>query len=302
MPKRRNTSRREGRRLRFPQLWLGRGERKHPALRATARGERRYRVGRTPRRLPGAGRRAGLALRSLPWWRLAGATVLMAAAAGATFGVYLFAEGDSLRVRNADVTGAMVATPHDVVDAADLGGRSLLAVDTSAAERRIVAALPEVKAASVERVWPDGVRIEVTEHQGWGYWESTGQRVVIDADGLVLKHGRPPAANAVTILDATGTLPPQVGDLMDRDTVQTVARLVADAGSRRLGVAIERFEFHDDRGLVVRVIGGPDAVFGDSHNYDFKIAAWGALLDQLAEDERDVNEIDLRFGRHLVMH
>ena len=80
-----------------------------------------------------------------------------------------------------------------------------------------------------------------------------------------------------------------------------IAQLVEDARSRRLGVTVERFEFHHDRGLVVRVSGGPDAVFGDSHNYDFKVAAWGALLDQLAEEAHDIQEIDLRFGRHLVM-
>ena len=302
MPRGRGTPRRDERKRRLPQLWLGRGERKHPALQAAAQGERRYRVGRTPRRTPRAGLRAWLALRSLPWWRMVAVTAMVAAAAGATFGAYAFVSGDSLRVRNADVTGVMVASPQAVVDAADLGGRSLLTVDTGAAAQRIVAALPEVKAATVQRAWPDGVSIEVTEHQGWGYWESTGQRVVIDAEGLVLAHGRPPATDAVTILDVTGTLPPQAGDVMDPDTVQTVARLVADAGSRRLGVTIERFEFHDDRGLVVRVAGGPDTVFGDSHNYDFKVAAWGALLNQLAEDEREVNEIDLRFGRHLVMH
>ena len=290
----------QGRRKRMPQLWVGRRERKHPALQQAAQGERRYRLGRRPRRLPRVGVRTRL--RTLPWGRIAAVVAVIAVSAGATFGGYVLVSGDSLRVRQVDVTGVGIADPLEVMEAADLGGRSLLVVDTRAAARRIVATLPEVKAATVERDWPQGMRIEVTEHQGWGYWESTGQRVVIDAAGLVIERGRPPAADAVTILDVTGTLPPQAGNVMDPDTVQTVTRLVADARSQRLGVSVERFEFHDDRGLVVRVAGGPDAVFGDSHNYDFKVAAWGALLNQLAEEERDVQEIDLRFGRHLVMH
>ena len=299
MPRGRGARDGRDRRRRLPQLWLGRAERQHPALRAPSSGERRYRVGRVPRRLPRTGVRTRL--RALPWWRMAAATVAMAIAAGATFAAFTFVSGDSLRVRQADVTGVEVADPHAVVRAADVGGRSLLAVDTRAAAQRIVATLPEVKAATVERDWPQGVRIAVTEHQAWGYWESAGHRAVIDADGLVIEHGRPPAADAVTIVDVHGTLPPQTGDLVDPDSVRTVARLVEDARSRRLGVTVERFEFHHDRGLVVRVRGGPDAVFGDSHNYDFKIAAWGALLDQLAEERRVVQEIDLRFGRHLVM-
>ena len=300
MPRGYRSPDRQGRRKRMPQLWVSHRERQHPALQQAAQGERRYRLGRRPRRLPRVGVRTRL--RTLPWGRIAAVVAVIAVSAGATFGGYVLVSGDSLRVRQVDVTGVGIADPLEVVEAADLGGRSLLVVDTHAAARRIVATLPEVKAATVERDWPHGVRIEVTEHQGWGYWESAGQRAVIDAGGLVLERGRPPGEDAVTIIDVTGTLPPQAGDSVDPDTARTVARLVADARSQRLGVSVERFEFHDDRGLVVRVAGGPDAVFGDSHNYDFKVAAWGALLNQLAEEERDVQEIDLRFGRHLVMH
>lgn len=287
-----------------PQFWLGRrrGTRKHPALQHLATAERRYRVGRTPRRRPRRGLLASLSPRALPWWRIAAATFLIAISAGATFGAYVLVSGDSLRVRHADVTGVAIADPLAVVAAADLGGRSLLTVDTAAAARRVVASLPEVKAARVQRAWPQAVSIEVTEHQGWGYWESAGQRAVIDTEGLVLERGRPPGANAVTILDVTGTLPPQAGAVMDADTVQTVARLIADAGSLRLGVVIARFEFQHDRGLVVRVADGPDVVFGDSHNYEFKVAAWGALLNRLDDEQLEVSEIDVRFGRHLVMH
>ncbi len=45
----------------------------------------------------------------------------------------------------------------------------------------------------------------------------------------------------------------------------------------------------------------PDTVFGDSTNYEFKVATWEALLDQLAGEELLVAEIDLRFGRNVVM-
>ena len=33
----------------------------------------------------------------------------------------------------------------------------------------------------------------------------------------------------------------------------------------------------------------------------FKVAAWGALLDRIEEQRLEVREIDLRFGRHVVM-
>ncbi len=63
----------------------------------------------------------------------------------------------------------------------------------------------------------------------------------------------------------------------------------------------ESFVFRRDRGLTVVVEDGPDALFGDSHDYEFKVAAWGALLDRIEREHLDVAEIDMRFGRHLVL-
>lgn len=285
-----------------PQLWLGRPRKRpgrHPALEELARGERRYRVGRVPPPRPRR-RRPRLGGARL-WLRLAAAALALGLSAGAVFGVHALLSGEALRVREIDVAGAAVADPYAVARAADLGGRSLLAMDADEAAARVAAALPEVKAAAVRRVWPRGVAIEVIEHQGWGYWESAGRRAVIDADGLVLEHGRPPAPDAVTIVESDGTLPPRAGDVMDADSLRAVTRLSADARSQRLGVSVRRFEFRRDRGLIVRVEDGPDAVFGDSHNYEFKVAAWGALLDRIEQEPREVREIDLRFGRYLVM-
>ncbi len=59
--------------------------------------------------------------------------------------------------------------------------------------------------------------------------------------------------------------------------------------------------FRHDRGLTVIDADGPDVVLGDSSNYDFKAAAWGALLDEIERDELLVAEIDLRFGRNAVL-
>ena len=165
----------------------------------------------------------------------------------------------------------------------------------------MVAALPEVKAAIVRRDWPQGVVIAISEHEGWGYWQAGGRRVVIDAEGLVIAKGRPPAADAVTIFEIAASRPLERGDVTDRDTVVTVTQLLDDARSQQLGLVPERFEFHHDRGLVVRVAEGPDVVFGDSHNYAFKVAAWGALLNRIERERLKVSEIDLRFGRQLVL-
>ena len=280
----------------WPQFRLPqRRHREPPALRSMRMGQRRYRVGqlvRAPsrRRLP-----------RLPWRRMALTTLAVASVVGGVYGVYALLDGDALRVRHADVVGAEIADPHAVVAAADVGGRSQFALETGPAAQRVVETLPEVKAATVRRAWPQGVVIEVTEHQGWGHWQAGGWRVVIDADGLVIPQGRPPAADAVTIFEIGASRPLEAGDVTDLDTVHVVASLLADARSQRVGITPERFEFHADRGLIVRVAGGPDVVFGDSHSYGFKVAAWGSLLDRIERERIEVAQIDLRFGRQLVL-
>ena len=283
----------------WPQFRPPRRQRRHPALEALGRKERRYRLGVAPPRVERPGWLTWT--RRVPWVRIALMSGGFALLVGLVLGSIELLRGDYLRVQTVQVEGAQVADAAAVARVANLDGRSLLALDATEAQRRIVEAFPEVKAATVRRDWPQTAVIELTEHQGWGYWQTAGARAVIDADGLVLERGRPPADDAVTIFEIGGALPPQAGQVLDPDTVRTVARLVDDARSQRLGIAIERFEFRPDRGLVVRIVDGPDAVFGDSHNYEFKVASWGALLDEIAAQRLEVNEIDLRFGRQLVL-
>ena len=105
---------------------------------------------------------------------------------------------------------------------------------------------------------------------------------------------RTPFSHPPAVAPARGTNPA-------RETVPLCDRLLGDGTFERLGVTAAGFLFQRDRGLGVLIDGGPDAVFGDSHNYEFKVAAWGALLDRIEEQRLEVREIDLRFGRHVVM-
>ena len=259
-----------------------------PPLRRTARFEL------APARRP----QSRLRLR-LPWRRLGVLVVTLAALGGAAYGATWLVLGDSLRVRSVTVVGAQIVDPRAVATAADVAGDSLLTLDDGAAAER-VAALPAVRSATVHRDWPRGVVIDVTEHQGWGYWQASGVRLVIDVEGNVHERARPPAADAPTIVEIgpsseSGVMAP------DPDTVLLIDRLLREHAFDRLRVTPSGFLFSRDRGLTVLIEGGPDAVLGDSSSYDFKVAAWGALLDRIEQEQLEVSEIDLRFGKHLVM-
>jgi hypothetical protein len=202
-------------------------------------------------------------------------------------------------VNSVIVLGTEIVDPNAVVAAADVQGDSMFTLDADGVAARIEA-LPGVQSVSVQRDLPRGVVIQVQEQQAWGFWQAAGIRAVIDAEGHVLDKARPPAENAPSIYEASGA-PLQPGGSTDRDTVILVTRLLSDGTFQRLGVTPTRFEFDRASGLTVRVDGGPAAVFGDSHDYEFKVAAWAALLDRIKTQQISAGEVDLRFGRELVV-
>ena len=265
-------------------------------------------------------------------WRRRGMIALtslgvIAVAAG---GIALF-RSDLLRVRVIDVNGTQVADPQAIAAAAGISGASMLTLNLAHASQNI-AKLPAVKSATVTREWPQGIRIDITEHQAWGYWQAGPQRLVIDEGGNVLDQSRPPAADAPTIVEVLSGTPNANDVAPDTDTVQLVNRLRTDGTFDRLQVKPTSYVFRRDRGLTVIVASGPAAVLGDSSNYDFKVRTWQSLLDKVragqvpqvqvpsrpASTPQDaargvqataarsgssasVSEIDLRFGRNVAL-
>jgi hypothetical protein len=236
----------------------------------------------------------------IPWRALGLAAGGAAFLAGMFIGAVALHRSDALRVRRIEVVGAQVVDPQVAANATQLAQESLINLDTEAAARR-VAELPGVVDARVHRDWPNSVVVDITERQGWGYWQVLGNRAVIDAEGRVVDKARPPAADAPTIVEVGAGQPLEPGATVDRDTVALVTRLRSDGTFQRIGVQPQHYEFERSRGLVIKVDGGPAAIFGDSHDYDFKVAAWGATNARIKSERMKVNEIDLRFGKELVV-
>jgi hypothetical protein len=236
----------------------------------------------------------------IPWRTLAVVASCAACLVVALVGTLALYRSDAFRVRRIEVVGAQVVDPQVAANAARLAQESLIRLDTAAAARRI-AELPGIVDARVHRDWPHSIVVDITERQGWGYWQVLGNRAVIDAEGRVVDKARPPAADAPTIVEVGAGQPLEPGATVDRDTVALITRLRSDGTFQRIGVQPQHFEFERSRGLVIKVDGGPAAIFGDSHDYEFKVAAWGATNARIKAERMKVNEIDLRFGKELVV-
>lgn len=125
------------------------------------------------------------------WGVLTGVAVAIVAAA--LVAVVIF--GPLLRVHHVEVVGNRATPTASIVAAAGLSSQPpMVTMDASAVAAR-VEALPWVLGAEVTRVWPQTVRITVTER--------TAVAAVAGQDGLVLVDG----AGRILGVDQGGTLP-----------------------------------------------------------------------------------------------
>jgi len=95
-----------------------------------------------------------------------------------------------LRVMQIEVAGESMYPENEIIIASGVSrGDNLLFVDTAAAARRIKAAMPYVSEASLTRLPPDKVRIEVTESIALATVTYQFETLVIDLSGRVLQRG-----------------------------------------------------------------------------------------------------------------
>jgi len=207
-----------------------------------------------------------------------------------------------LTVRHVRITGAAQIAPAQVSAAAGVEDASLFRLDLKAAQAR-VAALPMVKSATVTKHGWNGVSIDVQERTAWGSWQMNGVNVPIDADGYVLDGPSAPAGSPVIIeVDPKRVL--NAGDRIDPGAVELAARLVRESDAA-FGRTVQALVYRQDAGIIAVLSGSAVddrplwVTFGDSRDYDYKIAALYVLIEQARDKDLTLNTVDLRFGDRL---
>lgn len=108
--------------------------------------------------------------------------VLTVLAGGGTWAVY---GSPWFRADRVAVTGAGALTPQQIQRAAavPLGG-PLVSVDTGAVRKRLLAALPRLRDAHVQRSWPHTIRVEVIERTPSAILKHGGKFTEVDKEGV----------------------------------------------------------------------------------------------------------------------
>ena len=166
-------------------------------------------------------------------------------------------------------------------------GTPMLAVSPAAAKARLEA-LPWIRSASVERLLPDTLYVQVTERQPLALWQRKGKLELIDREGSVV---------AVPSLDAFADLIILVGDDAPKAAPALLEMLSSEPALRShvaaaVRVGGRRWNLKLDSGIDVEL---PEDNVG---------AAWHQLAQLDRTDgllERNILKVDLRLPDRLVL-
>jgi len=238
-------------------------------------------------------------------WRAGAAAVLLALIGGGGFTVHRSgwdaASVEQVRAKLLALTMQAGLTVNDVVvqgrgrtsgDAilAALGaarGTPMLEVSPSAAKARLEA-LPWIRTASVERLLPDTLYVQVTERQPLALWQRKGKLELIDREGdVVVVPSLDEFADLVVLVgdDAPKAAPALLEMLATEPALQSHVSAAVRVGGRRWNLKL-------DNGIDVAL---PEDNVG---------AAWHQLAQLDRTDgllKRDIVKVDLRLPDRLVL-
>ncbi len=226
-------------------------------------------------------------------------TLLLGALFAAAWWLY---QSPYMTVHEVRVTGALRLSEQEVRTIAGIDGESAFRVDLRAAEQRLEA-LPQVRDAAIEKHGWTGATIAIEERAPWGSWQINGVNVPVDIDGYVLDGVQAPEG-APVIVEVEPQRAIMAGDRLDAGAIQLAARLVKES-ERTFGRRVIALAYRQSAGLTA-VLSGADVdgttiwvTFGDSRDYDYKVAALYVLIERAREADVKLTAVDLRFGSRL---
>lgn len=176
----------------------------------------------------------------------------------------------------------------DILEKLQLDGwTSLIGFDADAARARI-AAMPWVSSASVRKIYPDVLEVEIAEKKPLAIWQNGRQLSLIDDGGhIIVPFGSQRFA----------TLPLFIGDGANARASEFLGRLAAvpELASRVrafIRVADRRWDLRLENGVTIRL---------PEHGEDAAIAEIAALDREQGILSRDIVAVDMRLDDRLIV-
>jgi cell division protein FtsQ len=212
--------------------------------------------------------------RARRWAAARPALIAIVAALVVATGTWIALGSGVFEVRHVDVIGASGATRTEIATAArPTMGSSMLTVSTSGLRHR-VSALPTVTSVRVARVWPNTLRVSVTERSPFLAVHQSNGWLLIDRTGLpYLTVARRPAHVLPLSLDT-----PKVGDPALNAAVSVAGALPASVRNRVTAMLAP-----SPAGIRLQLRGGMTVVWGGPEDSARKARALAVLLRRHAK-------------------
>jgi cell division protein FtsQ len=198
--------------------------------------------------------------------------IVVAVVLGIAYGI---TRSPLLAVDTLQVRGTSHLTPDQITAAAGVHeGDAMAWIDTGGAVDGIEA-LPYVRSASLEREWPQTVRITVHERTPSTWVDGPSGKALVDREGRVLEAVDAPPVGMPQLLGAK-VIPPAGGTI---DAVGAARVAGALTGLAAVGTASVE---STDHGVVVHLLSGPEVRMGDATQIAVKLRASFAVLGACA--------------------
>jgi cell division protein FtsQ len=217
------------------------------------------------------------------------AVIAVLSTLGVLVGIYL---SPLFRVQHVEVQGTVNLQAADIEELVGGSGDSMFSVDVDTARQRIEEKVL-VKSASIERDWPNTLKVTIAERVPWAAWKVGEATYIIDAEGRVLPALPAPAGPVILHLDATNS--PAEGEHVDTNAVRLAALLLQHVPPR-LQLGITTMEWSTVSGMTIATDAGYRVVVGDEDDLNYKLSVWAEIDSTIGRQEMSGHVLDLRFG------
>lgn len=191
-------------------------------------------------------------------------------------------------IEDIEVVGNRETSEIDVLQQIGLNGwTSMVGFDVLAARERI-AALPWVETATVRKVYPATIEVNIEERQPFAVWQRANRLFVIEKDGDVIAPYSGSRYASLPLVIGAGA------DMAGPDFVVDVTRVRGLAGRVRayVRVADRRWNLVLDSGVTIKL---------PEHGVKTALAEASRLDAEYALFARDITAVDLRLPDRLVV-
>ena len=200
------------------------------------------------------------------------------------------------------LTGNHYVSQLDVASALGAGAEPNLFRLSLDGTRRKVELIPWVQKASVRRIFPNRLLVDVTERSPVAYVNLAGRLKLVDSEGVLLEKPAEASFDFPVISGLDSAMPS--ADRIARLALFQQFAQELKAQNRGAGWVVSEVDLSDDRDLKALLVEGHETVLVHFGNQDFgdRFRTFVTLLPEVEKTAPAVDSVDLRYRGQVVVN